>query len=149
MNPNNASYNTTDIDELNEKIQHRFIRDVVKPYSNSIRKNRHLPKSNYQIPKSSDFLLKPSNQIHVDQRSHLDDQRSHLDNQRSHLDNQIHQNNYTPVVRSPQTCIDIHKHVNQCPICTRIYRHYNPVLMIIIVILVLILLFLIKYCFIR
>lgn len=49
-------YKTSDVEELQQKIQHRFIRDVVKPYSNSIKKPAHLPEGRYRIPKSSEYL---------------------------------------------------------------------------------------------
>lgn len=49
-------YKTSDVEELQQKIQHRFIRDVVKPYSNSIKKPPHLPEGRYRIPKSSEYL---------------------------------------------------------------------------------------------
>lgn len=49
-------YKTSDVEELQQKIQHRFIRDVVKPYSNSIKKPPHMPEGRYRIPKSSEYL---------------------------------------------------------------------------------------------
>ena len=134
MNPNYPpqQYNTKDLEELNQKIQHRFIREVVKPYSNSIKKKPHFQKGNYEIPKSSELLIETT-KFNVG----VEETRS--------------TQNFTPVVihSNPQTCIDIHRHVHQCPICLKLYRPYNPILMIVIVILCLIILFLIKYCFMR
>jgi hypothetical protein len=63
MNPNYPQeiYKTSDLEELNQKIQNRFIRDVVKPYSNSIKRSAHAPAryrnpKSYEIPKSSEFF---------------------------------------------------------------------------------------------
>jgi hypothetical protein len=65
MNPNYPQeiYKTSDLEELNQKIQNRFIRDVVKPYSNSIKRSAHAPAryrnpKSYEIPKSSEFFTR-------------------------------------------------------------------------------------------
>lgn len=64
MNPNYPQqqeiYKTSDLEELNQKIQNRFIRDVVKPYSNSIKKRAQIP-TRYRIPKSSEFFTPGNN----------------------------------------------------------------------------------------
>lgn len=53
-NRNQHFYNSSDLEELDQKIHNRFIRNVVKPYSNSIRpKMQH--KNSYTIPKASEL----------------------------------------------------------------------------------------------
>lgn len=149
MNPNQSfhNYQTSDLHELNQKIQHRFIRDVVKPYSNSIKKSLNLPKNNYRIPKSSELLK----EIPMNENFKSINNKTTINS----LNNSDIISTYAPTmtpipvqlnVPSKISCMDINMHINNCPICLKLYQPYNNVLMIIIVILILIILFFAKYC---
>lgn len=143
------TYTAQDLDELNQKIQNRFIRDVVKPYSNGIRKPMHIPPTPYIIPKASEVFYPPP----------IPEMPNNRPRRIVHVPPQ-----YTPIMSSaPPTapcpldyrvketvnigCIDIHQHVNNCPVCSKLHRPYNSILMVIIVILLLIILFLAKKAF--
>ena len=167
------TYTTQDLDELNQKIQNRFIREVVKPYSNGIRKPMHIPPSQYTIPKSSEVFSSsspaqppPLPSICLNRQGQSQSQRRIV-----HVPPQ-----YTPIMTTPlspshmqqlQTqapcpldfrfrenkntvniaCLDIHQHVGNCPVCSKLHRPYNSILMVIIVVLLLVILFLSKKSF--
>jgi len=128
-------YNNSYIDELNEKINRRFIRNIVKPYNNDLKK-----KPIYRIPNSSDWLPKKPVQpgINFTMPQGINDR----------VETGIHEK-YTPApkyipVYVEQSCKNINDHVHSCQICSQLYRPYNNILLIIIFILVIIILFLIK-----
>uniref|UniRef100_A0A6C0K4B5 Uncharacterized protein n=1 Tax=viral metagenome TaxID=1070528 RepID=A0A6C0K4B5_9ZZZZ len=163
------TYTTQDLDELNQKIQNRFIRDVVKPYSNGIRKPVHIPPTQYTIPKASEVFSAPPSSLppassggggggggyRIPEMGATGTTRQR---RVVHVPPQ-----YTPLVNSPSpcpldfrfrektsvniACLDIHQHVGNCPVCSKLHRPYNSILMVIIVILLLIILFLAKKCF--
>jgi len=169
-------YKTSDVEELQQKIQHRFIRDVVKPYSNSIKKPPHLPEGRYRIPKSSEYLQEKIIVPQAPIERYVSPQNRRV------LNKDIY--NYTPL-RSPIEqpvqelpakyspsmipllyptaaplpssapvavkeiiidCRQVHGHASSCPVCAKIYRSNYSIFMVIIVILVLIILFLSKKC---
>jgi len=147
MNPNQSFYNykSSDLQELDQKIHHRFIRDVVKPYSNSIKKPHFLPKAkpHYRIPRSSELYTNNNNinKTPIEIIDNLSRENYNI----SPNPSKILTPSPVPVPVIPN-CMDVNIHVNQCPVCSKLYQPYNCVLMIIIVILILIILFMAKFC---
>jgi hypothetical protein len=158
------TYTTQDLNDLNQKIQNRFIREVVKPYSNGIRKPMHIPPSQYTIPKSSE-VFSSSSPPPPPPLPFIGSNRQGQGQQRRivHVPPQ-----YTPITPHMQqacpldfrfqekieqkntvniACLDIHQHVGNCPVCSKLHRPYNSILMVIIVVLLLIILFLSKKLF--
>lgn len=111
------------INELNEKINKRFIRNIVKPYNNDLKKRPAF----YRIPTSSELNINTPMNYTIPQRP---------------IEPQVIQQ-YVPIYIEP-TCKNIHDHISSCKVCARLYRPYNNVLLIIIFVMVVIILFLIK-----
>lgn len=139
MNLDYENYKTSDLEELNKKINHRFIRNIVKPYNNSLKKPTY-----YQIPKSSDLTN------YQKQKTPLPVEFFNNDYGKYSYAKKIEpREEFTPMPTFIPTmielnCKNVHGHIKSCEICTKLYQPYNSILMVIIVILIIIILFMIK-----
>ncbi|NDE15969.1 hypothetical protein EBZ80_13665 [bacterium] len=133
-------YRTDDLQELNQKIQHRFIRDVVKPYGPAARKRE------YRIPD-----LRPRRESTTLRKTPIGEIKSHAHEKEINPYTLYRPEAFEPPPSPPATpppvvlsCLDIHRHVHDCPICGRLYQSYSPVYIGIILILVLVIAVLLK-----
>ena len=174
MNNNYENYKTSDLDELNQKIHNRFIRNVVKPSSNHIKPPPHFAKNvaaassvnKYRIPRSSEILSGPTASKGWGRQEVVQVQDQAQAPYPPRYFTPLSKERYPPprpplyyppptpvpqqqpkVVHIAPNCQDINLHINTCPICQKLYQPYNSVLMVIIVILIIIILFMMKKMF--
>lgn len=133
-------YATDDLQELNQKIQHRFIRDVVKPYGPAARKRE------YRIPD-----LRPRRESTTLRKTPIGEIKNHAHEKEINPYTLYRREPFEPPATTPPpvqnralSCLDVHRHVHDCPICGRLYRSYSPVYIGIILILVLVIAFLLR-----
>lgn len=141
-------------DDLEQKINRKFIRNVIKPLEQINRYNE--PTTPYQIPSASELFQRyPPTGSQIPFEPSLYTSRPPLTSplvseHRAPLPS-------SPVVSLPQppvpvpptplNCVTVCGHVKACPVCSQLYRPYIGVYLTVIVILVIIILFLAKKLF--
>lgn len=132
-------YNEENVDELNEKIHKKFIRNVIKPMEQYYGHQSY--QSPYKIPSSSSFLhpMKPF----------IPEEYERIPKEEK---TPIYLSSYSPSpspcpTAAPLTCIVVCEHIQSCPVCSQLYKPYMGVYLTIITILVIIILFLLKKIF--
>lgn len=124
-------------EELQNRIQKKFIRNIVKPYPSSTFLSNNLPEYDHQeIPSSSS--------LHMNAAPVMEAAVTKTPLFTSVIPTATHNK---PKAEETVTihCIDVNKHVNTCPVCAQIYRpNIIGVLITIIIILVVVILFLLK-----
>jgi len=154
-----------DYDDLHQKINKKFIRNVIKPMRHAERhQDMEIP---YQIPSASELFGLPRNSLPapppVSSRQERPFQPSVYEGYPSeHPPETPRIRRSTPLVYatapptpqpSPQpptpvmNCITICQHVQTCPVCSQLYRPYTGIYLAVIVILVIVILFLLKKIF--
>lgn len=106
----------------------------------------------YNQPKYKKFIRNPGGMPPPHPESGMNNQGGHHQ-QQHHQEHQQHeffeppqqkqQANMKPIGDTP-SCLDIHDHIQQCPICSRFYKNDNTVYIIAIVILSIICILLLK-----
>jgi hypothetical protein len=137
-------YRTDDLQELNQKIQHRFIRDVVKPYGPAAR--RPPVAREYRVPD-----LRPRRESTTLRKTPIGETTGHKEINPYTI---YRREAFEPPQATPPpareevvvrlSCLDVHRHARDCPICGRLYLSYSPVYIGVILILVLVIVFLLK-----
>ena len=147
----------TPFDDFNNQIQYKFIRDTPKPYAT---RNK-----SFVIPSYSD-IHSTTNSL----RTFPANNGMILEKSLPTVDKLTFTPNVTPIDASPSTtsldnpattltltnetinketivfnCRNIHAHILNCPVCSKIYKMNQNNLILLVVILILILLILIKY----
>ena len=123
-------------EELQDRIQKKFIRNIIKPYPSSTFLSNNLPDyDHHEIPSSSS--------LHMNAAPVMEAAVTKTPLYTSVIPTVI-QNKPEETITTIH-CIDVNKHVNTCPVCAQIYRpNIIGVLITIIIILVVVILFLLK-----
>ena len=159
-----------DYDDLHQKINKKFIRNVIKPMRHAERhQDMEIP---YQIPSASELFGLPRNSLPAPPPP----VSSRQERQERPFQPSVYEGyppesppmetprirRSTPLVYatapptpqpSPQpptpvmNCITICQHVQTCPVCSQLYRPYTGIYLAVIVILVIVILFLLKKIF--
>lgn len=161
--------NDDELDELNQKINKKFIRHVIKPMEQAHRyhSSSSVQETAYKIPSSSDVFrpphppnyhlainpLRPQDYGQKPPPHHAESFQMPPLKQRTPVQDLYR---YPPVSApapppppTPESlnCVVVCQHVKSCPVCSQLYKPQTGVYLAIITILVIIILFLFKKIF--
>ena len=141
-----------DLPELNDLEKTNSNKNVYNPNTSIAPKyKRFIKKSRTRIPDQSGMNPKNVLSSHHHPHSHAQENE---DNEHMHEENQLFQSpninnmspkNYRDLNTTPvNTCLDVASHVENCPICSQLYKNDRTLFIITIVILVVICALLLK-----